>query len=255
MRKRYFFFDIDGTLAPDHSLILPASTVQCLQQLRAAGHFIAIATGRLEADAARFAQRYGFQAVVADGGHSLSMDGKLIFRKGLDHSACVRLTRELENHHIPWAVNVENDTTRVANSQKFVELVGDSYFTTTVRPHLDLHEYPDIYKIFIACTLEEEAKICFYGLPVVRFQPHQMFIEPVDKAAGIRQLMQRLHAPCEDVVVFGDGENDIKMFDKTWFSIAMGNACPALKAAADYVTGSCDNNGIWDACRHHRWIL
>ena len=111
MRKRYFFFDIDGTLAPDHSLELPAGTVACLRQLRAAGHFIAIATGRLEADAARFAKRYGFQAVVADGGHSLSIDGKLIFRKGLDHGACVQLAKELESKNIPWAVNVENDTT------------------------------------------------------------------------------------------------------------------------------------------------
>ncbi len=254
MRKRYFFFDIDGTLAPDHSLVLPAGTVECLRQLRAAGHFIAIATGRLEADAARFAKRYGFQAVVADGGHSLSMDGKLIFRKELDHGACEQLAKELESKNIPWAVNVENDTTRVANSQRFVDIAGDSYFTTTVQPNLDIDQYPEIYKVFIACTAEEETEICFYGLPAVRFQPHQMFIEPVDKAAGIRQLMQKLHAPCEDVVVFGDGENDIKMFDKTWFSIAMGNACPALKAAADYVTGNCDDNGIWDACCYHHWV-
>ena len=48
MNRKYFFFDIDGTLAvgtPGDQYI-PESTQYALKQLEAQGHFIAIATGR-----------------------------------------------------------------------------------------------------------------------------------------------------------------------------------------------------------------
>ena len=55
------------------------------------------------------------------------------------------------------------------------------------------------------------------------------------KKEGILDMMERLGGPVEDVVVFGDDYNDLVMFDDAWFSIAMGNACDALKKKADYV--------------------
>ena len=143
---------------------------------------------------------------------------------------------------------------RLTRDERFAAAAGDSYFITRIVPDLDIHAQKTIYKLFIACTRERETEIDFGGLPTVRFTPHCMFIEPTDKARGIRRLMDALGAPVEDVVVFGDGTNDLKMFDPAWLSIAMGNARPILKEAADYVTDACDKDGIWNACRHFGWI-
>ena len=74
------------------------------------------------------------------------------------------------------------------------------------------------------------------------------------KREGIESMMEHLNAPIEDVVVFGDDFNDLVMFDKRWFSIAMGNACYALKEKADYVTDLNINDGIYKACKHFNWI-
>ena len=52
MHKKYFFFDIDGTLSTGLTTMMPESAVKALAQLRANGHFTAIATGRLQASAA-----------------------------------------------------------------------------------------------------------------------------------------------------------------------------------------------------------
>lgn len=41
--------------------------------------------------------------------------------------------------------------------------------------------------------------------------------------------MEYLKADIKDVVVFGDGENDLVMFKKEWTSIAMGNGVEDLK--------------------------
>lgn len=254
MSKKYFFFDIDGTLAPAGTLVIPPSAVRALEALRAAGHFTALATGRLLADAANFAEKYGFSALVADGGHSAALDGQTLFMDSLPVAACTALCARLDALGIPWALCVENETVRLTRDGSFLAAAGDSYFETRVVPELDPAAFAHIYKVFIACGPEREREIDFGGLPTVRFTPRAVFIEPTDKARGVKRLLDALGAPYGDAVVFGDGTNDLKLFDRAWLSIAMGNARPVLKEAADYVTDAVDCDGLWNACRHFGWI-
>ena len=51
-------------------------------------------------------------------------------------------------------------------------------------------------------------------------------------------------------MAFGDGGNDIPIIEYAGIGVAMGNATPDVKAAADYVTGSVDEDGIISALRH-----
>ncbi len=67
-------------------------------------------------------------------------------------------------------------------------------------------------------------------------------------------MVEYLGGDIKDVVVFGDGENDMVMFRKEWTSIAMGNGYPELLKMANYVTDASENDGIMNACRHFGWI-
>ena len=100
MDKKYFFFDIDRTLGLDISQVIPADTVYCLRRLQQEGHFIAIATGRLQCDGWRTAHRYGIPSMVSDGGNSLTLDGKVIEMEGLPMENCRALLHELERRHL-----------------------------------------------------------------------------------------------------------------------------------------------------------
>lgn len=51
MHKKYFFFDIDGTLSTGLTTMMPKSAVKALAQLRANGHFTGLRPGRLQASA------------------------------------------------------------------------------------------------------------------------------------------------------------------------------------------------------------
>ena len=73
-------------------------------------------------------------------------------------------------------------------------------------------------------------------------------MEPADKAYGIRQILAREGGAPADVVVFGDGINDLSMFTGEWTGVAMGNAAPELKAVADLVTAPAGEDGIFRAC-------
>ena len=46
---KYFFFDFDGTLTIGHTACVPPDTRRALCELQQNGHFVAIATGRLQA--------------------------------------------------------------------------------------------------------------------------------------------------------------------------------------------------------------
>jgi hypothetical protein len=57
----------------------------------------------------------------------------------------------------------------------------------------------------------------------------------------------------ERVMAVGDSENDIPMLRAAGFAVAMGNATPALKAVADWIAPSLDEEGAAVALR--RWVL
>ena len=53
--------------------------------------------------------------------------------------------------------------------------------------------------------------------------------------------------PLAEVVAIGDGQNDVAMFERGGFSIAMGNASQEVQRAADFVTGSNSEDGFAQA--------
>jgi len=58
----------------------------------------------------------------------------------------------------------------------------------------------------------------------------------VDKGAGLRRMCEGLGISLDEVVAFGDGDNDIEFLQAAGLGIAMANARPTLKAVADRVT-------------------
>ena len=92
-KRKFFFFDIDGTLAvgtPGDQYV-PESTKLALRKLEEQGHFLAIATGRSYAMAKNHMEELGFKNMVSDGGNGITIDSKLLEIKPLDYDKCLRL--------------------------------------------------------------------------------------------------------------------------------------------------------------------
>jgi Cof subfamily protein (haloacid dehalogenase superfamily) len=66
----------------------------------------------------------------------------------------------------------------------------------------------------------------------------------VTKAAGLAWLCAREGIAAEDVLAFGDMPNDVPMLTWAGHSVAMANAHPAVRAVADEVTLSNEEDGV-----------
>ncbi len=251
-KRRYCFFDIDGTLAAggyEHTYI-PDSTREALQRLRDAGHFVAIATGRSQALAVDLMHELGFHHMVSDGGYGVTIDDELQGIRPISKEHVIKLIEECKQKGYAWGLQVDNSDTRLVPDKTFLERSKDTFMKTQIVPGLDPRNYDKIYKAYVACRYPEELQLeSLKDLPWCRFHETYFFVEPSDKAYGIKQVLRHFDADLEDAVVFGDSGNDISMFQDDWTKVAMGNAIPKLKELADYITTDVSKNGIYNACK------
>lgn len=90
-----------------------------------------------------------------------------------------------------------------------------------------------------------------YQVSVVQTEENllQVMHPTVGKAAALRTVAAHLHTQREDVLAIGDNANDIGMLQWASHSVAMGNAPQAVKAVAQHVTDSHDEDGAAKAIR------
>jgi HAD superfamily hydrolase (TIGR01484 family) len=74
----------------------------------------------------------------------------------------------------------------------------------------------------------------------------------VHKASGLQEVCRRLGVDRADVLAIGDGRNDVEMLSWAGRGVAMGQAVEDVRAAADHVTTSVNDNGA--AVELDRWF-
>jgi Cof subfamily protein (haloacid dehalogenase superfamily) len=80
-------------------------------------------------------------------------------------------------------------------------------------------------------------------------KPNYLEVIPigVNKANALAQATRELGIELSQVAAIGDGLNDVEMLREAGIGIAMGNASIAVKSAADWVTGTNDEDGVAQA--------
>lgn len=81
---------------------------------------------------------------------------------------------------------------------------------------------------------------------VVRSQKYlvEVLTKGVNKAFGLEKLAQKLNIQPSEIAAIGDAANDIEMLEYAGLAIAMGNASEEVKAIADIITDTNENNGV-----------
>jgi hypothetical protein len=103
---------------------------------------------------------------------------------------------------------------------------------------------------------EAEAQAAFgKHATATRSQPYYLDVTNKDanKGAVVTYLSDRMNIPAEEIATIGDQQNDVLMFKRSGFSVAMGNASNEVKAQAAATTDSYNDEGFAKAME--RFIL
>lgn len=249
------FFDIDGTLLPFEAKHLPASTVDALARLRKNGVKTFIATGRPPVHLPYLHALDGtpFDGYVTMNGQYCYMaDGELLYSKYIPAASLQTLLPYIEKEQLSVGFvgkdfcrfNLINDWSR--DFAKKLELgTGDV---------AALIQHEDIYQLSAFLPPEKEAEFLRRcpGCLAVRWEDDFCDILPAGggKPNGLAHTLAHLSLTREQSIAFGDGGNDVTMLEYAGIGVAMGNACDAAKAAADYVTDDITADGLAKALAH-----
>lgn len=90
-------------------------------------------------------------------------------------------------------------------------------------------------------------------ISVYRSEPYFLELVPlgIDKARSLAVLLEKIGITREEMIAMGDGYNDLSMIKYAGLGIAMGNAQEPVKAAADYIAPSNDEDGVVIAVEQH----
>ena len=97
-------------------------------------------------------------------------------------------------------------------------------------------------------------KLLMTGDPSDMLKAEPFFVELVpkgiDKAQSLRRLLAKINLTPADMIAFGDGYNDLSMLKLAGMGVAMANAAPEVRADADYITLSNEEDGVAAALEH-----
>lgn len=263
MNKKTVFFDIDGTLLGlknGDPFCIPPSTLNALELLKKNGHRVAVCSGRQESFIHKLFPGC-FTSYVAMNGTHVVFDGKTIYDNPFPPEKVVELIAHFDEFGCSYTF-IGNDCAWGRNiPDKYLEKLNFLYgFENFIRTDWQPQEVRANMMDFIFCDEAnyQRCRAAFTDSMILNRHPGNLAADLSfkgnDKAKGIRFLLEYTGIDKADTIAFGDGYNDITMMAEVGCGIAMGNAVEEVKRAADYVTDSVFEDGIYKALKHFELI-
>jgi Cof subfamily protein (haloacid dehalogenase superfamily) len=242
MNIKLIVSDLDGTLLRSDKT-LSSYTAEVLHRCREKGVKVVFATARSIKSVQSFTELIAVDGLCISNGASVFADGKLLVRYTFDKATQKAFTAELK---------AEPSVYRI--SAKTGEL--DYYLGRKRREFETEYDFPDdctvdfMHMSYSSPTPEVPFALLhkYDGIIMHRITGEELVdINPIDatKRNAVVTLSEHWGILPSEIAVFGDDYNDIDMLTLPGVTaVAMGNAIPEVKAVADYVCGSNDEDGV-----------
>lgn len=260
--------DLDGTLLNTENTISDRNKA-VFRQAKEKGIIPVVATGRIDKEGWFVAEAIGGTEYMLSGNGGVVRDYKkdiVIFEDALSREI-IKSFMELVNKYDGIFVQAHTIDGCVCTKKTFPEMATAGWADEYVRKfknqqivienmtnYLDEHHL-EVSKFVISSTdfdkldkIQKRAGL-IQGLVALRPMNYclECIPEGVDKGLGLTKLCDYLGIKLSDVMVIGDSDNDIEMLEIAGTKIAMGNAYDCVKAIADYVVSTNNEDGVAEA--------
>jgi Cof subfamily protein (haloacid dehalogenase superfamily) len=266
--------DIDGTLTNDQKQITPR-TRDALLAAQDAGAVLVLASGRANMGLIGFAdtldmKRHNGIFVCFNGAKAMNYQtGEVYFQQTLTVDQGKRVLAHMQDFDVcpiydrgayMYLENAFFTITRDGEPWNIAEYEAhnNNYLLCEVANNADFLEW-ELNKILVAGQPEylqehwQEMGAPFEGeLSAMFTAPYYYEFTPlgVDKTRALKETFTVLGIDRSEVIAFGDAQNDQSMIEWAGIGVAMGNAVDEVRAVADYVTLSNNDDGIAAALEH-----
>ena len=235
------FFDVDGTLLRLGHKELSANTAAALRQLHQNGIILCMATGRCYTGVPHF-------------------DGNdIIFKNPINEHDKYQIISNLKQMNRAIAISNEHMIVTNGTDPDLEQYFAFGSEKLKIADNFDEISRTDIYQIMCSCQKDEHSQI-LSGAPhsqITAWWDKAVDIIPLNSGKGnaVAAVLRHYGFSKDEAIAFGDGHNDIEMLEAVGIGVAMGNAKDEVKAKADFVCQSVENDGIYHYCVENKLIF
>ena len=275
MEVKAVFFDIDGTLVNDSKSVLK-STKEAIKIVKDQGVLVGVATGRGPFFVKELMNDLDLDFAVTYNGQYIFNKDRVLFASPIDKGSLRQIISYAKANQKEIAMGTRQDVvgSRIMSfglsplSQlvsrfvpKFLARTISNSFNRMVSKAvpqkeedlLNLINQP-IYQVLMLMTPEEseQAATTLNHLKFTRSNPFAADIinQGNSKLEGIRRVGKEYGFDLNQVMAFGDSDNDLEMLAGVGMSVAMGNGSSSVKEVAKHITTSNQEGGIHKALEY-----
>ncbi|MCB8984134.1 MAG: HAD family hydrolase [Ardenticatenaceae bacterium] len=257
-RIQLIALDLDGTLLCDDGSI-SARNVQAIQTAVSQNIHVILATGKTRASAHGVFTQLGHElpGVFTQGLVIQQADGTVCHETVLDRETAVRAITFAVQQQLPHLAYCGQRIV-TPEDHAYSRLLYEKYHEPApeiIGPFLEQIDDLHINKFLVSDETHNDATrsrltdLMGEHATVTQAVPGYIEMLPpgTSKGKGVQLLLDDWGIPPTAVLAVGDGENDLDMVRLAGVGVAMGNAIPALKTIADYVTADNNHSGVAEA--------
>lgn len=269
--EKIIFIDVDGTLCNPAGAV-PESAKEAIKRARQNGHQVFACTGRSKPELTDEIIDIGLDGIIGAGGGYIEIVGEVLSHQRMPEGAVRDIIHYFQEHQIGYYLE-SNDG--LFGSQNCAETIHRQVTANFEKNSLDYKkaaaefewfyeileasqgkaiDYANVNKVsfisnghpYQAVAEKYQDAFAMYHTTVPQFGPEsgEIAIKGIDKAIAVKFVLDQLGLRKEQALAYGDGNNDIAMFEAVGYRVAMANGTNELKAMADEITAIADEEGI-----------
>ena len=262
------FIDIDGTLVNDEKQI-PKENIETIKKLKTKGIEVVLASGRPYHSIEKYSNIVGAMPYIigSNGGVVVNYkEDKLLYNANIDKPLALEILKFVKANNLFTAITLSGNLVLENEMYSLTKENRDELIVVNSLEEYLKNTNESIIKFSIMSDNKEDLQIAReklinkFNITITNVDtfvipnkyrkagknPYIMDVmkEYVNKGEAIKKLCKYLNLNTQEAIIFGDGLNDIEMFELDAYKVAMKNAKDKIKEMADFVTISNNEAGV-----------